>query len=763
MPAYYQAPEEYVRDFVNIFIEELQKSGRLQGHPFREARAVGISYQADFGLVNIVIEAEPPGRLKQGEDQVKEYMKSFGYEFGIVIDIPTRRYYEEVPKPYTGKVGFEVYKRTPAGPTLIFRRLYERREIEDVAAPEFRAVLDSLTRIEVARLSPANVNLVLDGVRFLRDKYHDTLKGVLASEQGAQRLSIYESAWKRNMELTYGEEAVRSAPGDLRDLFVDLTIYVAFLKVLGSTLLESIMGGGYRIPFYLSKGGSGEAVRLFWERRALERFDVGYLFERDEFDWVFDPSVAGRLDSFYRDLGQLLLRFDWSQPVEADFLKRIYQHVVPREVRRALGEFYTPDWIAELMLYRALHVLARGAPPRDPLPSDVDREVADLLDEYYGKHGRIPRFVDPTCGSFTFGVHYLGALARWYSDRRPRGVSLRDLVGQILEGVVGIDINPIAVITAKVNYLLGLHSLIAGAGKEESIDEQIIIPIIRADLTVLHDLSSTKAKVTLESFIAFSKDSAIVKIPLALLGVADESVLEKLSRCRLSVETLTVREESGNEGRQLIERAVLLKAPRSVLESGSFAKLHRGLVALLSNGVEGLKNELGELGEKLSANDEELLNELVGSIRCLESQQLDNYWHTILMSGFLLAYIAKRGFDLVLGNLPWVNVSKYPQAYRARLTRIMRELGVAPPREAARKADVSVILFAIAAKYLLADGGVIALMVPASLFRGLHGASWRDFSSMGLELIEAWDLEEVRPFEGAENQPGIVLARRGRA
>jgi hypothetical protein len=49
-------------------------------------------------------------------------------------------------------------------------------------------------------------------------------------------------------------------------------------------------------------------------------------------------------------------------------------------------------------------------------------------------------------------------------------------------------------------------------------------------------------------------------------------------------------------------------------------------------------------------------------------------------------------------------------------------------------------------------------MVPTSIFRGLHGAAWRRFvCSKPYTLVEVWDLEEVRPFEGAENQPGIAF------
>jgi len=56
-------------------------------------------------------------------------------------------------------------------------------------------------------------------------------------------------------------------------------------------------------------------------------------------------------------------------------LKKLYQYLVPPEVRHSLGEYYTPDWLAELVL----------------------EEVG------YDGHNH-ERLLDPACGSGTFLV-----------------------------------------------------------------------------------------------------------------------------------------------------------------------------------------------------------------------------------------------------------------------------------------------------------------------------------------------------------------------
>ena len=119
-----------------------------------------------------------------------------------------------------------------------------------------------------------------------------------------------------------------------------------------------------------------------------------------------------------------------------DHIKQIYETLIPKELRHALGEYYTPDWLAEWTLRQAAE---------DPAAS----------------------VVDPACGSGTF-------LCRAVAGKRAAGLSLEE----ILAGVRGMDLNPLAVLTAKTNYLLSVLDLLDG-GRE------ITIPVYTADVLTL--------------------------------------------------------------------------------------------------------------------------------------------------------------------------------------------------------------------------------------------------------------------------------------
>jgi len=734
----YQAPEVYVKDFVKEVLRGVE-GVKL----YEEMRVPYIRLQADYGVENIVIEVEPPCHRSRGREQIRKYMKEFKMPFGLLIDIPTERYYREYPGACRDRVGFEIYAWFGDNVDAIYVREFEVRgregEAINVAAEELRGIIGVLRRLRLlgARVRPTPEDLI-GKVGDLVAQYSEDLRKIVSGTP--ERARVYFSIWRKTMELVYGKEVIAGV-GGLDELFAKITIYATWLKCLGATLLEAALGGGrYSIPIELYLDGYRAAVDLFWYRRALVRFNVDYLFERDEYDWVFDPEVAPRLDGFFRRIGEFLLSVDWGQEVELDLLKRIYQNVVPREVRRQLGEFYTPDWIAQIIIWRALHILVRGVPPQELIvPDPIDRAV-ELVDEFYKKYGRIPRFIDPTCGSFTFGVHYINTLLRWYTAREPP-IHPVDFARQIMDNVVGIDLNPVAVITAKVNYLLQVYRLLAVRG--QYLAEQPIIPILRVDLLNIH-ASSTKN--LSYYFVGRRRDSIVLRIPLESLSTnINEDSLNRLRKRGVSI----IRHSDADI------HYVEIPLPLSILSKArNLITLARGFIALLTIGIKGFENEIGEL----NADERKAVEEFRGVVSILEEESLDIIWHSLILNNALAIYLTQKKFDLVLGNLPWVNVSAYPKGYAELLRGTAKELGVSPPSQAARKLDISIPLFAITLRYLAASPSVTALMVPVSIFKGLHGASWRRFvSSPPHTVVEVWDLEDVKPFEGADNQPGVVF------
>ncbi|MFZ8840788.1 MAG: Eco57I restriction-modification methylase domain-containing protein, partial [Pyrobaculum sp.] len=118
--------------------------------------------------------------------------------------------------------------------------------------------------------------------------------------------------------------------------------------------------------------------------------------------------------------------------VAFDSLREVHQNVLPREVRRSIGEFYTSDKLVDETL--------------DVAGLD-DRAVRELY-ERWKQAMRDVVILDPACGSGSFLVAATRRIFGTFGDKPPA-----DIASFIKENVVGIDINPFAVEMAKLNVI----------------------------------------------------------------------------------------------------------------------------------------------------------------------------------------------------------------------------------------------------------------------------------------------------------------------
>ncbi|HNQ23144.1 MAG TPA: N-6 DNA methylase [Phycisphaerae bacterium] len=212
--------------------------------------------------------------------------------------------------------------------------------------------------------------------------------------------------WQSLLSIVYG-----SRVGD-EDLFLRHTYLALFARVLAFVAL------GRRAPD--GDALAGVVTGEVFERMGLENF-VG----DDFFTWVDAPECRPRTYGMLAALGtRLTVAYDLSA-IKEDLLKELYQELVDPETRHDLGEFYTPDWLAELTLREA------GFPGPG------------------GASDGVPSLLDPACGSGTF----LFTAIRLLRESGRDGAALADFCAHHL---AGLDVHPLAVIIAKTNLVLAL-------------------------------------------------------------------------------------------------------------------------------------------------------------------------------------------------------------------------------------------------------------------------------------------------------------------
>lgn len=153
--------------------------------------------------------------------------------------------------------------------------------------------------------------------------------------------------------------------------------------------------------------------------------------EMELFEWSQDEAVLLQLKKLGERLNQYSV-FSLDVVYEpVDIFQDLYMGIVPQSVRHAMGEYFTPGWLADRVVSEALPLLGKS--------------------EWNA--------IDPCCGSGSF---LLTLIRKIVGSRAIHTLSAEDgksLQQAILSRVHGMDINPISVLTARVNYYLAVSSL----------------------------------------------------------------------------------------------------------------------------------------------------------------------------------------------------------------------------------------------------------------------------------------------------------------
>lgn len=249
------------------------------------------------------------------------------------------------------------------------------------------------TSADIVRRFGLNSPTFVTASRILRE----ALKVFGASE--AASLEVKRQQWAFHLARVYGSVDVSND-----EMFVRHTYLCQFAKILAFT----------------AQRGVSEAIRRIEgiiDGKAFEVLGVSNIGEQDFFAWVLTPEVRAMTFAAFTHIAASLVVYDLHS-IHEDLLKQLYQNLVEPETRHELGEFYTPDWLAELTL------------------SEIDFRPGQSL-------------LDPACGSGTFLFTAIRLLAE-------QGLKGRQLVDVVLENIMGIDVHPLAVTIAKINYMLAL-------------------------------------------------------------------------------------------------------------------------------------------------------------------------------------------------------------------------------------------------------------------------------------------------------------------
>ena len=493
-----------------------------------------------------------------------------------------------------------------------------------------------------------------------------------------------------------------------------------------------------RVPFL--NGG-------LFARTPVERRYRGLLFPDDQLGILFG-NLLGRYRFTAREDSAA-----WSEAaIDPEMLGKAFESIMASRERRNSGAYFTPQSLVARVTSGALRrVLAKfgltvemseallnGAAP-EALPRAAVRQSLARI-----------RILDPACGSGAFLVHALERIASIHvalGDPRDLVEIRRDV---LTRSIFGVDRNPFAV------WLCELRLWLCMVIESQRADPLGVPPLpnldhhIRVGDALAGDgLAPLAGPSSHQSSVGLSRRSAVAIASLRARyvrasGPRKQSLARALDRAERARATA------------LIDAALELTSARrrdllaAVRSRDLFGERHR-VVAGDSAALAAFRTAARELRTARRAAVEGVL--------------------PFSFATHFSDSAAAGGFDVVIGNPPWVRIHRIPAASRSLLRSrfaVFHEPGWSRGAELAcagsgfsAQVDLAA-LFVERSLELLRDEGVFSLLLPSKLWRSLAGGSLRRLLRAHATVLELDDLSESPQSFDAAVYPSVVVASRGK-
>lgn len=530
-------------------------------------------------------------------------------------------------------------------------------------------------------------------VRKLFDQWKAFYSEATDYEKWAQKIERKKEFRAFIVDMGLRPEEAEAAP-----VFFAIHTYFALLVKLIAAMAAARFAGNIAEPLKELSGKEGEDLRNalnYLERGgALREWGLRNFLEGDFFRWY----LYAWNDDLEIQLRNMIVRLSEYDPTTLeiapenarDLLKKLYHGLMPREIRHDLGEYYTPDWLAERLILQTLGQVDLGNAKK--------------------------RVLDPACGSGTFLVllikHIRARAAR--NKRDPK-----ETLSNILSNVIGIDLNPLAVIAARTNYLLALGDLI------KNRDGDIDIPVYQADSVLTPSRGNN-----LDSLGTYPLETAVgvFKIPESF------ATLERMD--------------------------ILANHLEDAVEDG------RSDTAFYKH----LKDNADLDIEELEAS-EVCLRELYKQMQELHKEGINGVWTRILKNQFAPRWIEREPCDYIVGNPPWVNWDHLPGKYRKKSIPLWKHYGLFPHTGmdailGKGKKDFSALMTYVAGDKYLKQGGKLGFIITQSLLKTSGaGQGFRRFELPGkvpFSPLSVDDMSSFQPFEKTNNRTAVIVLVKGK-
>jgi hypothetical protein len=449
----------------------------------------------------------------------------------------------------------------------------------------------------------------------------------------------------------------------------------------------------------------------------------GGLFEPSAFEQR-NPDLHLPNELMQRVLEDVFEKFDFridehdaaGTHIDPEMLGRVFESLMAGDERAASGSFYTPREIVDVLTERAItEWLGDGGP-----------------DESLKKLQRIT-ILDPACGSGAFLLSALGVIERLWrklSDDVPRDLRRRIIAGSLY----GVDLKPEAVRLCELRLWLAIVS-----GSDAAIEE--VEPLPNLDRNILQGNSLLSPT----DFLGDGRMDIYADWLHALRAQRD--LVERYRCAPFTQRPALARLIRGNDSRlasELLARTIDVSERELAVACAPQRDLFGRATPVDAERCRELQQRIAEAEAMLLKAEEGRLDFF----------SFDVHFAPVMAAG---------GFDVVVGNPPWVRNNRIDARAKRMLSDRYALFRGHRNGTAFHQPDLSVAFFERAMQLAHADG-TIALLMPAKILNAAYAAPLRRAARDRVVSIEDWsdDPRRHRWFDADTFPLGIVLAKRRR-
>lgn len=526
--------------------------------------------------------------------------------------------------------------------------------------------------------------------------------------QTPSRIKTFFIEWDRIFGVVYGQKLEKAektaeetakvyqlpAGSRLKQLLFAIHTYYAFLMKLIAYELVALQRE-QTVESFVKDIAPLDDKKLFDELSHLEsgldfvNQGIENFLEADFFSWYLDAWTS-QLANVFRSIVRAFSDFEPATPIlepewTRDLLQKLYEVIVPQKLRHGLGEYYTPDWLAGYVTDKS------------------------------GYDGRIGiRFLDPACGSGTFLVQAINKVIGYAKGHKK--IQTKEVAQHILKNIVGFDLNPLAVLAARTNYLIAFSRFIPYV-------RPITIPVYLCDSILAPSRYEEDGQLPFNSdTLIFTTTKGDYIFPICM---QDKTQIDKFT---------------------------------SEVDIALRSKLT----------PEQFKSKL-KIAFNLTEKENELLLNIYGQIKKLDDAGENGIWARYIKNAFAPVYLGK--FDYVIGNPPWIRWDFLSDDYRARTLKSWQKYGLFSlkgyaTRLGGGKKDFSMLFTYACADNYLKDKGILGFVITIEVFKSKGaGEGFRKFilknRKVPIKVLSMEDMVNLKPFQAA-NKTSIFCVQKGK-